>query len=51
MRNSDVQVLHGFDSVESANAYLGSELFKNDVARELSPFFEKDPDVRIYAVA
>nr|WP_315084693.1 hypothetical protein [uncultured Campylobacter sp.] len=51
VREDDVQVLHGFDSVESANAYLSSELFKNDVVRELSPFFEKDPNVRIYAVA
>ena len=51
VRDSDVQVLHGFDSVEHAKAYLSSELFKNDVVRELSPFFEKDPDVRIYAVA
>lgn len=31
VRNEDVQVLHGFDSVENAGAYLESEMFKNDV--------------------
>lgn len=51
VRNEDVQVLHGFDSVEHANAYLKSELFGKDVVRELSPLFEKAPEIRIYAVA
>lgn len=32
VRDEDVQVLHGFDSVENAKAYLESDLFKNDVA-------------------
>ena len=27
IRDEDVQVIHGFDSVENANAYLESELF------------------------
>lgn len=31
VRDEDVQVLHGFDSVEHANAYLKSELFEKDV--------------------
>ena len=51
IRGDDVQVLHGFDSVEHANAYLKSELFEKDVVRELSPLFEKAPEIRIYAVA
>ena len=51
MRDDDVQVLHGFDSVERANAYLKSELFEKDVVRELSPLFKKAPNTRIYAVA
>ncbi|WP_163026462.1 hypothetical protein [Campylobacter showae] len=28
-----------------------TELFEKDVVRELSPLFEKAPDIRIYAVA
>lgn len=51
IRGDDVQVLHGFDSVEHANAYLKSKLFEKDVVRELSPLFEKAPEIRIYAVA
>jgi hypothetical protein len=34
IRDEDVQVLHGFDSVENAKAYLDNEMFTNDV---LSP--------------
>jgi hypothetical protein len=51
IRDEDVQVLHGFDGVEHANAYLKSELFEKDVVRELSPLFEKAPEIRIYEVA
>ena len=32
VRDLDVQVIHGFDSPEHAQAYLTSDLFKNDVA-------------------
>lgn len=31
IRTEDVQVLHGFDSVEHAQNYLQSDMFKNDV--------------------
>ncbi len=31
VRDEDVQVLHGFDNVADAQAYLTSNLFKNDV--------------------
>lgn len=51
IRGDDVQVLHGFDSIEHANAYLKTELFEKDVVRELSPLFEKASQIRIYAVA
>ena len=51
IRGDDVQVLHGFDSVEHANAYLKSKLFEKDVVRELSPLLEKAPEIRIYAAA
>ncbi len=50
IRDEDVQVLHGFDSVEHAKAYLSSDLFKNDVFVGLSPLWTVDPDVRIYAL-
>jgi len=48
VRDNDVQVLHGFDSVEAANAYLTSDLFKDDVFVGLAPLVMADPDVRIY---
>jgi hypothetical protein len=48
VRDEDVQVLHGFSSREEATAYLSSEMFANDVVRELGPLLEAAPDVRIY---
>lgn len=51
VRDEDVQVLHGFDSVEHANAYLGSALFKTDVVTALKPLLQGPPTVRTYAVA
>lgn len=51
VRDEDVQVLHGFDNVENANAYLKTELFENDVVRELSPLFASAPEIKIYVVA
>ena len=51
IRDEDVQVIHGFDSVENAKAYLDSELFKNDVFVGLKPLWSTDPDVKIYMVA
>ena len=46
-----MQVLHGFGSVERANAYLKTELFEKDVVRELSSLLDKASQIRIYAVA
>ena len=51
IRDEDVQVLHGFDSAEDAQAYLGREMFQNDVFVGLKPLWSADPDVRIYTVA
>lgn len=51
IRDEDVQVLHGFDSVENAKAYLDTDMFKNDVFVGLQPLWESDPDVKIYTVA
>ncbi|MGN6107438.1 MAG: hypothetical protein ACTHU0_20175 [Kofleriaceae bacterium] len=48
VRDDDVQVLHGFDTVEHANAYLNSELFTADVVGALQPLLDAAPDVRIY---
>ncbi len=48
VRDEDVQVLHGFDTVENAQAYLNSDLFKNDVVVGLQPLWDEAPEVRIY---
>lgn len=51
VRDEDVQVLHGFDTVEHAAAYLNSELFNADVVKGLKPLWSAEPDVKIYTVA
>jgi hypothetical protein len=51
VRNEDVQVLHGFESAEDAQAYLSSELFNNDVVVALSAYLKDTPGVSIYTVA
>jgi len=51
VRDEDVQVLHGFDSVPHADDYLGSDLFTDDVVRELAPLLQADPEVRVFDVA
>ena len=51
VRDEDVQVLHGFDSVDQAKAYLASDLFTGDVVGELGPLLKGDPDIRVFDVA
>ncbi len=51
VRSADVQVLHGFDTAQNAEAYLNSDLFKSDVVAGLQPLLDAEPDVRIYEVA
>ena len=51
VRDEDVQVLHGFETAEQANAYLSSELFTTKVVPGLTPLFKADPDIRVYTVA
>ena len=51
VRDKDVQVIHGFDSMEHAKAYLETDLFKNDVFKGLKPTWAADPDIRFYEVA
>ncbi len=48
IRDEDVQVLHGFDTVANAKAYLDSRLFKEDIVSKLGPLFAADPEIRIY---
>ena len=43
LREEDVQVLHGFDTVEHAAAYLKSSLFQNDVVAALAPHLSAEP--------
>ena len=51
VRDEDVQVVHGFDTAEQANAYLKTELFTSDVVGALKPLLDAEPDVRIYKAA
>ena len=51
VRDEDVQVLHGFESVEHVNAYLSSALFAKDVVNALKPLLQAAPAVRIYTTA
>ena len=50
IRDEDVQVIHGFDSLEHAKAYLDAELFTTKVAPGLQPTWAADPDIRFYEV-
>lgn len=50
VREADVQVLHTFDSMAQAEAYLKTALFERDVVGALSKLLEAPPDVRLYAV-
>ena len=51
VRAEDVQVLHGFDSMEHAKAYLETRMFQDDVVAGLKPTWAGDPDIRFYTVA
>lgn len=51
VRDEDVQILHGFDSVKHAQDYLKSELFTQHVFPTLQPTWTSDPEVRIFKVA
>lgn len=51
LRTEDVQVLHGFTNEADANSYLSSQLFENDVVRELKPYLLSNPEIRIYAIS
>lgn len=50
VRDEDVQVLHGFKSVEDAKAYLNSKMFNDDVFVGLKGLWTANPDVKIYSV-
>lgn len=50
VRDEDVQVLHGFDSVEHAQDYLKSEMFTKHVFPGLKPTWTAEPEVRIFSV-
>jgi hypothetical protein len=51
VRDEDVEVLHGFDTAEQANAYIRSHLFTSHVVGALKPLLDAEPDVRIYQAA
>lgn len=48
VRDEDVQVLHGFETLMQAQGYLQSGLFNADVVVALQPLLDTDPEVRIY---
>ena len=48
IREEDVQVLHGFNSVENAREYLNTKMFNDDVVVGLKPLLSAEPDVKIY---
>ncbi len=48
IRDKNVQVLHGFSNKEDAEVYLNNDMFSNDVAGELGPLLDADPEIRIF---
>lgn len=51
IRDEDVQVMHGFETTDQAQAYLSTKLFTDDVVGGLSPLLNADPEIRVYQVA
>ncbi|MGC4233662.1 MAG: hypothetical protein QM594_11845 [Niabella sp.] len=51
VHTEDIQVLHSFDSTQSAQEYLLSDLFNQDVVEALKPYLKGQPDIKIYNVA
>jgi len=51
VREEDVQVLHGFETVADVQNYLKSSLFTEDVVVQLKPYLDGDPEIRVYDVA
>lgn len=47
----DVQLLHGFDSMESAQEYLMSDFFNKTVVPSLQTYLKGEPNIKIYSVA
>ncbi len=43
IRTLDVQVLHGFSTVQEVNGYLSSNLLGQDVVSALKPYFRGKP--------
>lgn len=50
IHTDNIRLLHGFESVESAQEYLMSSLFNRDVITSLKPYLTGEPDIRIYTV-
>jgi len=50
VRDENIQVLHGFDPSSDTQVYLKSDIFNNDVLKELASLLEDAPEVRIYSV-
>ncbi len=46
----DIQVLHGFDSVENAQEYLMSDFFNKNVVPSLKPYLKRLCNIKIYSV-
>lgn len=46
----EMQLLHGFDSLENAQEYLLSSFFNRDVLVSLQPYLKGRPDIKIYSV-
>ncbi|CDX33295.1 conserved hypothetical protein [Mesorhizobium plurifarium] len=49
--DDDVQLLHGFKSIEGAKAYADSAMFNDDAVTGLMPLLSARPEFRIYATA
>src|SRR4030095_3911557 len=51
VRDDDVQVLHGFETLEQADASLKRGLFPAAISSALAPLLDAAPDIRIYRQA
>lgn len=49
--DEDFQLLHSFETLDDAQAYLSTELYNNDILVALKPLLLDNPVVKIYSVA
>lgn len=49
-RDQDLMIVAGFSSLDSANAFLSTELYQKDIFTGMKKYSSKEPVVQVYCV-